>query len=330
MRSVCTIFVAVTQRKNAMNYLPIILLSLFFSACNGQSARRPAQQEAPAAQQTPARRFQPVVVPSLITDPQERATWAVAHYWDHFDFRDTAYIHLPEVTEQALTDYIDLLHYVSPETARASISAMLAKAEVEKKMFAHWFDLYEKYLYDPNSPMRNEELFIPVLQTVMGSSVFDETEKIRPAYLLEQTLKNRIGDIAADFSYTLADGRRQTLYGTKADWLLLYFYNPDCHMCKETTQQLASGLAVARWVEEKGLKILAVYPDVDLTAWKAHLPQMPSGWINAYNEGGVVKEQEVYDLKAIPTLYLLNKEKRVILKDASFPQLEAFLQQAGR
>lgn len=315
-----------------MKYLPIVILSLFFNACSGQSAEKKeaAADEAAGTPQTQVRRFQPVAVPSMITDPEERAAWAVAHYWDHFDFRDTAYVHLPEVTEQALTDYIDLLHYVSLQTATASLSAMLAKAEVEKKTFAYFFDLYEKYLYDPNSPMRNEELFIPVLQTVIGSSVFDETEKIRPAYLLEQTLKNRIGETAADFSYTLADGRRQTLHGTKADWLLLYFYNPDCHMCKETTQQLASGLAVAKWMEEKGLKILAVYPDVDLTAWKAHLPEMPSGWMNGYNEGGVVKEQEVYDLKAIPTLYLLNKEKKVILKDVSFPGLEAFLQQADR
>ncbi len=311
-----------------MKYLPILILSLFFNACNGQSAGRTDEKEVSAAEQSPARRFQPVAVPSMITDPEERATWAAAHYWDHFDFQDTAYIHLPEITEQALADYVDLLQYVSPETAASSLSAMLTKAEAGKKVFAHFFGLYEKYLYDPNSPMRNEELFIPVLQTVMRSSAFDETEKIRPAYLLEQTLKNRIGETAADFSYTLADGRRQTLHGTQAEWLLLYFYNPDCHTCKETTHQLASGLAVAKWMEEKNLKILAVYPDADLTAWKTHLSQMPAGWINAYNEGGVVKEQEIYDLKAIPTLYLLDKEKKVVLKDVTFGRLETFLQQA--
>ena len=326
-----------------MKYIPIAMLSLFFSACNGQSADKNARggipgedtssttmTVSPEAAQTAGHRFEPVAVPALITDPGERAAWAVAHYWDHFDFRDTAYIHLPEITEQALTDYIDLLHYVSPQAAASSLAAMLTKAETEKKMFVHFFGLYEKYLYDPNSPVRNEELFIPVLQTVLQSSLFDETDKIRPAYLLEQTLKNRIGETAADFSYTLSDRSRHTLYGTKADWLLVYFYNPDCHMCKETTQQLASGLAIARWMKEKGLKILAVYPDIDLAAWKAHLPEMPSEWINGYNEGAVVKEQEIYDLKAIPTLYLLNKEKKVVLKDVSFPGLETFLQQASR
>lgn len=319
-----------------MKFIPAFLLSLFFIACSGKSAHRNADatagstQETAVSLQTVPLRFEPVAVPSMITDPGERAAWAALHYWDRFDFGDTAYIHAPEVTEQAFTDYLDLLNYVTPETARVSLADMLSKAEAEEKMYTYFFELYEKYLYDPNSPVRNEEHFIPVLQTVLRSPLLDETAKIRPAYLLEQALKNRIGEAAADFSYTLADGRRQTLYGTKADWLLLYFYNPDCHMCQETTRELSLGLAVERWRSEKGLKILAVYPDADLAAWQNHLSAMPASWINGYNEGAVVKEQEIYDLKAIPTLYLLNKEKKVVLKDATFAQLEMFLQQADR
>ena len=53
-----------------------------------------------------------VAVPSMITDPGERAKYLVQHYWDKFDFTDTAYIHLPDITEQALTNYIDLMKYV--------------------------------------------------------------------------------------------------------------------------------------------------------------------------------------------------------------------------
>lgn len=319
-----------------MKFIPSFLLSLFFIACSGKSTHRNVDMAAGHAPQTVVSaqtvslRFEPVSVPSMITDPRERAGWGAIHYWDRFDFCDTAYIHAPEVTEQAFSDYLDLLNYVTPATARISLANMLSKAEAEKKMYTYFFGLCEKYLYDPNSPVRNEELFIPVLQAVLRSPLLDETDKIRPAYLLEQTLKNRQGEAAADFSYTLADGRRQTLYGTKADWLLLYFYNPDCHMCRETTRELSSGVEVERWRREKGLKILAVYPDADLAAWQNHLSVMPSAWINGYNEGAVVKEQEIYDLKAIPTLYLLNKEKKVVLKDVTFAQLEMFLQQAGR
>ena len=38
-------------------------------------------------------------------------------------------------------------------------------------------ELAEKYLYDPNSPMRNEELYIPVLESILATQVLDDMEK---------------------------------------------------------------------------------------------------------------------------------------------------------
>ncbi len=39
-------------------------------------------------------------------------------------------------------------------------------------------------------------------------------------------------------------------------------------------------------------------------------------WINGYDKELTVLERELYDLKAMPTLYLLDKDKKVLLKDA--------------
>ena len=56
--------------------------------------------------------FQMVSVPSVITEPEERAAYLVKHYWDKFDFTDTTLIHFPEITEQATSNYIDMMKYV--------------------------------------------------------------------------------------------------------------------------------------------------------------------------------------------------------------------------
>ena len=64
------------------------------------------------------------------------------------------------------------------------------------------------------------------------------------------------------------------------------------------------------------LEVLALYPDEDLTAWRAHAPQVPSSWINAYDAGARISKEELYDLKAIPSMYLLDRDKRVLAKDA--------------
>ncbi|MDR1980492.1 MAG: DUF5106 domain-containing protein [Tannerellaceae bacterium] len=306
-----------------MKHTYLFLLLFSCAGCSGQqnnSAKAEHTEDSPT--------FRMISIPSILTEPAERADYLVKHYWDNFDFSDTAYIHLPAVTEQALADYIDIMPHVSLQTASASIREMLEKTKVEARMFAHFTALYEKYLYDPNSPMRNDELYIPVLQTLLASQTISEVDKIRPAHQLEIALKNRVGEKAIDFTYTLANGQTSTLYRVASDYTLLFFYNPDCNNCKEVAQQLQASSVTDRLIKEKRLKILAIYPDEDLQAWKEHLPDIPQDWINSYDDGSRLKEEEVYDLKAIPTLYLLDKEKKVLLKDATFDLLEYFLQQS--
>lgn len=121
-------------------------------------------------------------------------------------------------------------------------------------------------------------------------------------------------------------GKPGTLYNVKADYLLLFFYNPDCHACKEITEQLSGDPLIGRMMSDKKLKILAVYPDEDLEAWRKHIPDVPAAWINSYDNTVSLKNDEIYDLKAIPTLYLLDKTKKVILKDVTFNQLMEFMQ----
>ena len=99
-----------------MKYLYVLLLTLTVNACSGQ--RNQKTEESNVAPPT----FEMVSVPTLITDPVERAEYLVKHYWDKFDFKDTTYIHEPQVTEQALSNYIDLMNYVSPAAMSSSVS----------------------------------------------------------------------------------------------------------------------------------------------------------------------------------------------------------------
>lgn len=304
-----------------MKYQYVLTLLLIFTACNGQ--QKPKEKEATVS----PRKFEMVSVPALITDPGERAAYLAKHFWDKFDFKDTTNLHVPEVTEQALSDFIGIVGYTSSEVTSSSIKSLMKKAEADSTVFRYFSDQLEKYLYDPNSPLRNEEMYIPVLEYLVEASSLSDVDKIRPAHLLELALRNRKGTPAADFTYTLANGQTGKLYGLKADYLLLFFYNPDCHACQEITQQLSSSQVIKELEKRKKLNVLAVYTDEDLQAWKNHLSAMPSDWINSYDKSLSLKNNEVYDLKAIPTLYLLNKEKKILLKDATFEQVESYLSQ---
>ena len=192
----------------------------------------------------------------------------------------------------------------------------------------HYWDnvnFADKYLYDPNSPMRNEEFYIPVLDAMLASPLLEEIEKVRPKARRELAQKNRIGTKALNFSYTLASGAQGSLYQQQADYILLFINNPGCHACTETIDALKNAPIINRLLGQKKLTVLSIYPDEELDEWRKHLNEFPKEWINGYDKKFAIKEQQLYDLKAIPTLYLLNKEKTVLLKDATAQAIEEYL-----
>ncbi len=306
-------------------YLNIFFL--FLILCTACGNRKASDNQAEDIKSDSTKIFALPVIPALLNTPESRADYLVRHYWENVDFADTTYLDHREVMEQAWVDYIDIMKLVPEETAISAIKQMYKDAGKKKKVFFFFTDLAEKYLYDPNSPMRNEELYIPVLDAMLESSVLDDTEKILPKGRRELAEQNRLGRQAEDFTYTLVSGKSGTLYGVKADYTLLFINNPGCHACEEGIKELKQAPAINKEFEAGNLKILSVYPDEDKEEWERHLSDFPKEWINGYDKKLMIKEKNLYDLKAIPTLYLLDKNKKVLLKDAVVGQIEQYLQQ---
>lgn len=264
-------------------------------------------------------------IPSILTSPEARADFLVNHYWDNVDFTKAINPNNKDVIEQAWVDYCDVLNYVPLITAQKVMKSTVAGINSNKQNLNFITDLAEKYLYNPNSPMRNEEFYIPVLEAMIESSLLSQTEKIAPKAKLQLAQKNRIGTQAADFTYTLASGKQQTLYNTSAEYILVYFNNPGCHACLETIMQLKHAPIINQLIDKKQLTILSFYPDEELAEWKKHYKDYPSQWINSYDNTQTVQKKNLYDLKAIPTLYLLDRNKKVLLKDATTQAIEQYL-----
>ena len=273
--------------------------------------------------------FKMVDIPVMLTEPQQRAEFLAAHYWDNFDFTDTSYISENDTAEQAFADYLGIIMYAPADVAKRSITTMLSRAEVDSLMFAWFAELSEKYLYDANSPMLNEEFYMPAAEYMVASPVYDPYMKQKQVVALENMQKNRLGYPAADFMYTDSAGKTGNLYSIKAAYTLIFFNNPYCGICVDVTAAMVSSPVINAMVKDGKLKILALYPDKDLTLWNNSLSKFPPEWINAYDKGAVIKNDIIYDLRAIPSLYLLDGDKTVILKDAQFELVERYLASDG-
>ena len=271
-----------------------------------------------ARSQKKTKEFRLPDVPATLTAPEDRAAYLSLHYWDHFDFADTSLISHPEITEQAFVDFISILPHTSK--AQAAVDTLFRRASAEKEMLYHFIALGDKYLYEPNSPMHDEELHILMLRSLVDNLPLEEIDKVRPRHQLEMALKNRPGEMAADFTVTCRDGKHIRLSTIKADYLLVYFNDPDCEDCRRVKEQLSLSPGINGLLESGRLKLLSVCVEGKVAAWEK--AAFPTGWIDSYDAGQQLTLEQVYDLKAIPTLYLLDAEKRVILKDASVKQIE--------
>lgn len=269
------------------NIIIALALLLSLTACGQQ---QPKKTVACATE-----KFSVPEPPAMLTTQEQKAEFVATHYWDNFNFADTTLISRADITEQAFADFVNILPHVSPQLIDKGVTVMMDKASADSAMYTHFMELAEKYLYDPNSPFRNEEIYIVALRNIVANDKLDDIYKVRPRYQLELALKNRVGDKALDFTYTTDKGGKAKLYGTSGDPLMLFFFRPDCETCKEVKEYVRSqGI-------DKRVKILFVNPEIDI-----HIDTL-------------------YDLRASPTLYLLDKDKKVLRKDAPIEQIEQYL-----
>ncbi len=302
-----------------MKRLIYITLALSLAvAC--KNSHKPATDSEPtnaATEQTAKQlNFIPALAPAML--PQEqKMEYMREHYWDKFDFADTTFINQIDSTKMLTAFAVYATGYIPDTLAYKYMPRLMQRASTSKRMYTYFLMLAEGVLHDPNSPLRNDEKYIPVLENAVQSSWLDEYERMPYEYDLEIARQNRIGRIANDFTYTLASGRTATLHNIKADYTLIFISNPGCPMCREVKEQITTSPMLQELIERKELKVLVIYPDTDLEAWREHLQDYPASWINGYDADQRIEKERLYDLKAIPALYLLDKHKRVMAKDCT-------------
>ena len=267
-------------------------------------------------------------IPEGITDPAQRAEYLAHHFWDNFDFLNTSLLMNNNFLERCFVEYIDLLSIVSVETMEKSVNMLMKKSEEEKDVFLLILKLSEQYLYEPDSPVGDETKLIPFLQYALQSALLDNIEKIRPDFLLKNISKNIPGSIAGDFTYILKNDETGNLHSINTDFTLLYFNDPECEDCMMLIKQLIVSPVINEMIKQGRLKIITVYVNDDIETWEKHSSEVLNSWIYSRDAEQKIIIEGIYNIKQFPTMYLLGKEKVVLLKDTTFKKLEDYFKES--
>ena len=291
----------------------IIALSSVMIACGNGTKAAQAQEPVPPMTELPL-----PAMPDSLRTPQARAAYLALHFWDALDFAadsealDTAFM------EQSFANYLSVADIAEAPDAAAAMRRLAGRAVVAPEAFDLLEYVADRYLDNPNSPMRSEKLYEHWLNALRADSALYAGRAFTIDSRLHRIAMNRPGTVAADFGMLILDGRRTTMHGTLGKGrTLLMFYDPACENC----HSIRRSLAAASMPED--ISIVAVAVDGTQEQWRADAAEMPAGWTVGYALDAL-EARDIYFFAALPTFYLLDSGGTVLLKDPApaslFPQ----------
>lgn len=284
----------------------------------------------------------PVVLnnkPQTHNDSLQNYYYYKTHYWDGVTFMDERIIRTPFFLPKLERYYREL---IVPEAdsiiKEADYQLLLARTCPEMyKFLLNW--LTDEYI-NPKY-MGQDAVFVHLFEKYHSKGISNwlnekQMETIsRRAYML---MANLIGAKAADLEMLDTAGRPSPLYEVAADYTVVVFWDPTCGHCKEELPRLDS-VYRANWKAHnvKVYGVLSADSKEDLKPeWLKYIREHNLGdWVNVYQTKEIETAnyaaqkpgyRQLYDVTLTPTLYLLDKEKRIIGKKLTWQQLDELLQ----
>ncbi|HRP30738.1 MAG TPA: DUF5106 domain-containing protein [Agriterribacter sp.] len=258
------------------------------------------------------------------------------HYWDGVSFTDDRLVRTP-VFEPKLQRYFNNVLQQQPDTLIKAANKMLDAALSNKEMFKFLLStLTEKYI-NPKY-MGQDAVFVNLFERYYapGKADYWLNDKYRKTVFdrAYSVMANLIGEKAADMNMVDSAGKPTPLYGIKAPYIVICFWDPTCGHCQKEIPQLDS-LFQHRW-KQKGVQIYGVMTDGGKPAWLNFIREHRlKGWSHVYQLPEVRDAEyasnkpgykQLYDVYQTPVLYLLDKDKNIIAKKLSHEQLDELLQ----
>ena len=203
-----------------------------------------------------------------------------------------------------------------------AIETLLKRASSDGDILLMYADIADKYLYSGGGTFVSDEAYLPFAEAVAESKKVDELRKLRYTYQYNVLTQNQVGMKMTDFEYKLPGKDKEYRFKKlKSPYVLLYINDPECEDCSLATLRLSVSQALLQEIREGQLTILSLYPDGETEEWLAEVADYPKEWIVASMENG----ERCFDLRIMPALYLLDKDKKIILRNASLEEVEQAL-----
>ncbi|HEY5371834.1 MAG TPA: DUF4369 domain-containing protein [Hanamia sp.] len=257
------------------------------------------------------------------------------HYWDGITFMDDRIIRTPFFLPK-LQQYFENVVSPVPDSVIKESDYLLLLARSAPKMYKFLLNwLTDEYMYPKY--MGQDAVFVHLFEKYHSKGLspwLNEKQMTAVSNRAYMLMSNLIGDPAANLEMVDSNGIAKPLYNIKAEYTVVCFWDPTCGHCRVQVPRFDS-IYTAKWKKE-GVKMYGVLTETkDFDQWKQFIREHHlGGWTNVYEteaQRKIVEDakkpsyKQLYDVTQTPTLYLLDKDKKIIAKKLTMEQLDDLL-----
>ncbi|AKD58285.1 TlpA family protein disulfide reductase [Spirosoma radiotolerans] len=248
------------------------------------------------------------------------------HFWDDFDFSDERFVRTP-ILQRKIERYIKELTVQVPDSLIKEADFLVNKAVAGKNKEIKYYTIY--YItsqYEQPKVMGTDGLFVHMFEKYYKTGVMTVSDSSTLKSIGERvaTMKpNLIGKTLV--SPVISDTLRRPIafQAIKADYTVVFFYSPTCGHCRESAPKLK------KFVDDykgKGVEVVAIAIDQNPEEWKKFIKEFKLGnAINGYDYSFRTDYRHQYDVWTTPTVYVLDKDKKIIARKLPAEQIEDFM-----
>lgn len=247
------------------------------------------------------------------------------HYFDNIDFSDERLLRTP-VLHNKLEHFFTRVIMQNPDSVIQEAIRVVELSKANDRVFQYVL-VYLLNHYEQSNIMGLDEVFVELAEKyyLSGEAFWvkeETTAKLRER--VERIKPNLIGRTAADMNMRTPEGSFVSLHDTDAEYIIVYFFEPDCGHCKVVTPRLNK---LYNEYKDSGLKVFAVYIYGDTEEWTDYISNNNLDWINVYDPQNKTSFRHNYDIYSTPTIYILDSEKTIIAKRVGIETIEQMVEE---
>jgi len=223
--------------------------------------------------------------------------------------------------------YFEQLLGPHPDIIIPEADTIIKKTRSNKEMFR--FTLwYLTKTYGGSKNMYSDLIFVHLVEKYYMTNQAFWVTPIELDKIINKAKESRhlmIGETAPNLIMQDTSDQIVDLHSIKVNYTLLFFWDPDCDHCLLEVPKLVKFYNEAK--ESLGLEVYAVSTDTDYDRWKKFIRENKLKWYNVTDKYNQTNFREIYDVITTPDIFLVDKDKKIIIKGLDADQTIKFFYQ---